>query len=140
MVSLRRLGLVGLGALVPAAASAQIDLRVRADPAGRDEQNLNGEYVLISNDGTTPLDLSGWRICDAVVTCFHFPPDTLIGPGGDLRVHTGSGRNTLLVLYMGRDRPVWANWADIATLSDDDGVVRARCVYDRGRGLDCSPP
>jgi len=114
--------------------SAQIDLRVRADAPGTDERNLNGEYVLLSNDGTMPVDLSGWSLCDAVAHCFVFPEGVSIGPGGDLRVHTGSGRDTLTAIYMSRERPLWANWADIATLRDRSGQIRARCSWDRSAG------
>lgn len=140
MLNTLRLTILGLAALAPATASAQVEVRVLADPAGRDERNLNGEYVVVSNEGTTPVDLSGWWLCSAVADCFVFPEGTRIGSRGDLRVHTGHGRNTLREVYMGRGRPVWANWADMATLSDRAGEVRARCLWDRGRGIDCSPP
>jgi hypothetical protein len=42
------------------------------------------------------------------------PDDTWIGSGGgELRVHTGAGRDTPLEVYMGRDRPVWAELAQL---------------------------
>lgn len=132
--------LVLAGYAPPRAISAQIEIQVQADAPGRDERNLNGEYVLISNDGTTPADLSGWRICNAVLDCFVLPEGATIGPGGDLRAYSGSGRNTPRQVYMGRTLPLWADWADVATLTDRAGEIRARCIWDRGRGLDCSPP
>lgn len=134
------LALFELTALAPSATAAQVELSIRADPPGHDVQNLNGEYALVTNQRTTPLDLSGWRLCDAVVNCFVFPGETIIGPGARLRIHTGSGRDTRVALYMGRTRPIWDNWADLATLSDMEGAIVARCSYDRGRGRDCSPP
>lgn len=140
MITVLRLTLLGLATLGPTATSAQMELRIRADAPGRDDLNLNGEYALVSNHGTTPLDLSGWRLCDAVLHCFVFPDGASIGPGGDLRVHTGSGRDNLRALYMGRDHPMWANWADVATLTDRVGEVRARCSWNRAQGRDCSPP
>lgn len=140
MLNTLRLTILGLAALAPATASAQVELRVHADALGRDERNLNGEYVVVSNEGTTPVDLSGWWLCSAVADCFVFPEGTRIGSRGDLRVHTGHGRDTAREVYMGHDRPVWANWADMATLTDRTGAVRARCLWDRGRGIDCSPP
>lgn len=121
----------------PTLASAQIGLSVTADPPGPDAQNLNGEVVMITNRQTVPLDLSGWTLCDAVARCYEFVDETTVGPGGSLRVRTGVGRDTLLDVYMGRTRPIWDDWADIATLRDRQGVVRARCVWDRGRGIDC---
>jgi hypothetical protein len=132
--------LLGLSALAPAPGSAQIDLRVRADPPGDDEQYFAGEYALVSNETTTPLDVSGWRLCNGVYACFVFPAGTVIAPGSDLRIHSGSGRSALGDLYMGRDRPMWADWADYATLRDRTGELRASCYWDKGRGIDCSPP
>lgn len=139
MLNTLRLTVLTLGVLAPA-SSAQIEIRVLADPAGRDERNLNGEYAIVYNRATTPLDVSGWWLCNAVASCFVFPEDSWVGSGGGLRVHTGQGPDTAREVHMGRDRPVWANWADMATLSDRTGEVRARCVWDRGRGMDCSPP
>jgi len=138
--TLLTLALLWLTAFDPSAATAQVELGIRADPPGHDVENLNGEYALVTNRRTTPLDLSGWRLCDAVVNCFVFPEKTIIGPGARLRVHTGSGHDTPTAVYMGRTRPIWSNWADLATLRDTEGAIMARCSYDRGRGRDCSPP
>ena len=124
-------------ALVSPAADGQIRLRVVADPPGPDEDNLNGEVVTITNQRTVPLDLSGWYLCDAVAHCYTFPDGTRVGPGAAIRVHTGSGRDTLVDLYMGRSRPVWDDWADMTTLRDSEGVRQARCLWDRGRGINC---
>lgn len=129
-----------VGSALPRAISAQIEIQVQSDAPGRDERNLNGEYVLISNDGTVPVDVSGWRLCNAVLDCFSLPEGATIGPGSDLRAFSGSGGNGPRRVYMGRSLPLWADWSDIATLTDRTGEVRARCVWDRGRGLDCSPP
>lgn len=133
----RSLTLLAFGAILPSTASAQIGLQVRPDAPGTDERNLNGEWVIVSNEGVAPLELDGWTLCNAVAACFVFPGGVSIVPGGELKVHTGSGRNTLRAVYMGFERPIWANWADLAQLADTDGEVRARCMWDRGRGVDC---
>lgn len=137
-IALAGVALLAIG--LPAMAAAQIEIQVQADAPGRDDRNLNGEYVLVSNEGNTPVDISGWRLCNAVLDCFVFPEGATIGPGGDLRAFTGSGRDAPLRVYMRRTLPLWADWSDIATLTDRAGDVRARCVWDRGRGIDCSPP
>lgn len=124
--------------LLPTTAAAQVDLRVRADAPGRDESNLNGEYVMMSNNGTVPLDVSRWRVCNALLACFTLPDSTSISPGGDLWIRTGSGLDSLREIYMGRERPMWENWADVATVRDRAGEIRARCMWDRGRGVDCT--
>lgn len=130
------LALVG-GVAFPTQVQGQIGLRVVADPAGPDETNLNGEIVTVTNRQTVPLDLSGWSLCDAVGACYEFPEETSVGPGASLRVRSGSGQDTPRDVYMSRSQPLWDNWADIATLRDGEGVIRSRCVWDRGRGLDC---
>lgn len=134
------LALLTSAALAATPAVAQIDLRVRADPPGDDARYFAGEYALVSNETTMPLDLSGWRLCNAVYACFVFPAGTSIGPGSDLRVHSGSGRSAGGDVYMGREGPLWADWADYATLRDPSGKLRASCYWDKGRGIDCSPP
>lgn len=126
-----------LSGLAPTSSSAQITLRVVADPPGPDDENLNGEVVTVTNRLTVPLDLAGWTLCDAVGGCFEFGERASLSPGGRIRVHTGGGVDTLLDVFMGRSEPLWDNWADIATLRDREGVIRSRCVWDRGRGLDC---
>ncbi|MDX1495874.1 MAG: lamin tail domain-containing protein [Longimicrobiales bacterium] len=139
MTSLRLPHLVLIAtSLLPTSLSAQVDLRVRADAPGRDESNLNGEWVMVSNNGTVPLDVSRWRLCNALAACYTLPDSTAIAPGGDLRIRTGAGRDNLRELHMGRGRPMWQNWADVATLRDPTGEIRARCMWDRGRGVDCT--
>lgn len=129
-----------LSVLAPTPASAQVDLRVRADPPGDDARYFAGEYALVTNETSTPLEVSGWRLCNGVYACFVLPPETVIGPGADLRIHSGSGRDTPHDIYMERDGPMWADWADYATLRDRSGELRASCYWDKGRGIGCSPP
>lgn len=128
---------IGILLANPAAGTGQISLRVIADPPGPDAENLNGEVVTITNRMTVPLHLSGWTLCDALAACFRFADQVMVGPSASIRVRAGSGQDTLLDVYMGRSQPIWDNWADIATLRDQEGVIRSRCVWDRGRGVDC---
>lgn len=81
--------------LAPSAASAQsVTLSVFADAPGNDHQNLNDEYVTLSDGGSADLDIGGWRICDAASHCFSFPRGASIPSGGRVRLYTGSGRTS----------------------------------------------
>ncbi len=81
------------------------------------------EIVVIQNNGTGPLILTGWLLKDSQGTTYIFPQLSL-NPGGTVQVHTGSGEDTPIDLYWNRISPVWAS-GELATLYDDRGVTRA---------------
>jgi len=37
---------------------------INFDAPGNDHNNLNGEWVRISNSGDTSISLTGWTLCD----------------------------------------------------------------------------
>jgi beta-lactamase superfamily II metal-dependent hydrolase len=108
-------------------ARAPVTLMVFPDAPGNDHYNLNGEYVVITNDGTAPLVTAGWRLCDAANHCFTFPRGTRIVQR--LTVYTGSGVADESSLYAGFRRAVWNNGGDVATLFDESGRIVARLAY-----------
>ena len=109
------LSLFVVGLLSAAGLSAQVAIQVRADAPGDDERNLNGEYVLVSNEGTTPVELDGWRLCDAVLDCFVFVPRSRRRPAGLHRIGTAHAARPIhesrssalgeLVRHRDTDRP-----------------------------------
>jgi hypothetical protein len=94
-----------------------------------------GEWVSVCNDGATAEALTGLEITDFTRTqqqvhVYRFPaaqdgqPLTL-APGGVAYVFTGPGRNDrmrtrdgndCLLLFAGRDAPIWTNAGDVAYL------------------------
>ncbi len=111
------------------ACAVDTDLRitaVHADAPGPDDENLDGEWIEVTNEGSDVVDLSGWSIRDAEsVHRFTFPTGTAIDPGAELRIVTGcSGEIAWCAAG-----PVWNNRGDVAFLLDADGRIADRYEY-----------
>ncbi|MDH3260206.1 MAG: lamin tail domain-containing protein [Acidimicrobiia bacterium] len=103
---------------------------IEPNPSGPDEENLNGEWVVIANTGTTEIDVSGWTLRDASsVHRYLFPAGTTLAPGADLTVHTGCGVDEVGRRYWCADGPVWGNDGDSALLLDTEGHTAATLDY-----------
>ena len=84
----------------------------RFDAAGTDRQNLNGEYVVVTNRCSATAGLRGWRVHDRYTQhVYQFPSSFTLGPGRSVFVHTGRGPNSARHLYWNRGREVWSNRA-----------------------------
>ncbi len=105
------------------AAGAQIDMLVNGDADGSDNENVNGEWVLLRNTGSSSLDLSGWYLKDTALGYYAFPDGRTIAPGGALRLRAGIGSDTASTLYMGNSSPIFSA-VDGAFLLDPDGDIR----------------
>ena len=92
---------------------------VHYDAEGNDWYNLNGEYVVIWNKGTTDVSLTSWRLRDKAYHQYTFPSFTLRA-GQKVTVHTGSGTNTGSKLYWGSSSPISNNDGDTAYLYDQN--------------------
>lgn len=108
-------------------ATGSLQLSVVANAPGNDHDNPNGEYAVITNTATEPVDLAGWRLCDAANHCFTFPRGSRVHTL--LRVYTGRGVADDSSLYAGFRRAVWNNTGDVATLFDPQGRVMIRYAY-----------
>ncbi len=97
----------------------------QVDPPGRDDENLDQEWVEIHNPGTDPIDLDQWTVRDETTSNrFAFPAMT-IGAGVSLRVHTGSGSDSPTDLYLGDRFPVWSNRGESVLVLDPEGRIAA---------------
>lgn len=91
------------------------------DAPGDDRQNLNGEWIQITNSGQNSASMTDWSIFDdSSRQIYEFPSFTL-NPGTSVKVFTGKGSNSATELYMGRGSPIWNNDGDTATLKDAGG-------------------
>jgi len=82
--------------------------------------HLADEWVKITNSGTSPVTVTGWKITDDDVKhTYIFPPFTL-SSGATVTLHTGDGTDTATELYWG-GRYVWNNDGDTARLYDSNG-------------------
>jgi len=116
-----------LGIWDPQACGTGLDasielLTISANPAGRDEDNLNGEYVVLVNTGDTPLEMGGFVLRDGSSTNrYTFPADFSAEPAVPFAVAVGCGTDTTQTLYWCSDGPVWNNAGDEIFLADQRG-------------------
>jgi hypothetical protein len=105
---------------------------VNENAPGDDNENPNGEWVKICNDGNQDVDMSGWRLYDDAYKrgtardhIFVFPSGFILRAGQSVFVYTGIGTNTSTKLYFGRPQgkyaAIWNNTGDCAYLEDDKG-------------------
>jgi endonuclease YncB( thermonuclease family) len=123
------------------AQDAQLHVNVNWDADGNDQQNVNGEWVDITNNGAAPVDLSGWWVRDAAyrgvkARGYTFPGGSVIQPGSRLRLKVGHGDNRDNVQYWGNNEAIFANvtgaptWiGDGAWLFDPQGDMRFWDMY-----------
>ena len=109
----------------PTDARALEVVEVHADAAGDDWENLNGEYVVLRNDGEDSLDLSGWTVADEADHAYSFPAGTTLDPGESLTLYTGEGRDGDGRYYWGSGSPVWNNGGDTVFVRTDEGELVA---------------
>ena len=135
VASARRPGRAGvaetpvIGAGPVAASPARLRITVEADAPGNDHQNPNGEYVVLESMEPGDLAIGGWRLCDLASHCFQFPEGAVLGAGGRVVIHTGTGRHDGVRFYMGYGRAVWNNNGDTATLYDAKGATVIAVSY-----------
>ncbi len=110
----------GIGMWAPSSFEISISC-LNADAEGDDTDNLNGEYVVLDNLGTTPLDLTSWRLYDEANNEFVFPSFHLVNES-TVTIFTGSGADTDEELYWGSSKPVWNNDGDSLYIRDADGL------------------
>jgi beta-lactamase superfamily II metal-dependent hydrolase len=93
------------------------------DAPGDDRQNLNGEWVRLTNRGDGPVLISGWTLSDRTSTGIFVFPATVLLPSSSVTVYSGKGMMNDTSLFMGRSEPVWGNSGDIAILRDGSGTI-----------------
>jgi competence protein ComEC len=90
---------------------------------GDDRQNLNGEWVQLTNKGENLVLISGWTLSDTTNKTLYTFPAIILEPGETITVFSGSGTLNRTSLFMGRNDPVWGNEWDIAILKDGSGRI-----------------
>jgi hypothetical protein len=98
--------------------------------------SVTDEYIEIVNAGAGELDLSGWRLADAVGARHIFPANTRIPPGGALIVFGGGTpklvAGTTLVQTASTKALALNNGGDKVVLSDLDGRAVSLVEYKSG--------
>ena len=95
-----RLGLWAADACGTPVNANLIITHVEADAPGNDNENLNGEWVEITNLGSSVTELAGWVLKDESASHrYNFPNQFIIDPGAEIRVYTGCATDTTTSLY-----------------------------------------
>lgn len=82
------------------------------------------EHVELRNDGSAPVDISGWRVHDDDGDVVTIPPGTTLAPGKTLALGSGAGCvDTRHPCLHASTRNVWSNSGDDAELRDRGGTV-----------------
>ncbi len=109
-------------------------LTISANPPGRDEDNLTGEYVVLVNTGRLSMEMGGFILRDGSSTNrYTFPKDFVAEPSVPFAVVVGCGVDTTQSLYWCSDGPVWNNAGDEIFLTDLNGnLVLFESYQDEG--------
>jgi Lamin Tail Domain len=90
--------------------------------------SLNAEWVRIKNYTSTRKTLTGWTLRDKQNHVYKFPTFSLAA-GAPVRIHTGSGTNTVSNLYWRQRWYIWNNAGNTAYLRNAAGTLRDTCSY-----------
>lgn len=96
-----------------------------ANAPGRDQDNLNGEYMRVCNVSTQPLNLKGWALTNRHKQSYPLP-DVTIPAGHTVLIISGPGAHQVdptlqLQIYLNSETPVWDNARDKAMLLNANG-------------------
>lgn len=100
---------------------------MKPDPKGRDEENLNGEYVVFRNSCTRAVNMTGWKVSGERGS-FTFP-DFILQSKKTVSLHTGSGANNVTDVYWGSSKPVWKNEHDTLLAYNAQGQMVLNYSY-----------
>ncbi|MEM2873842.1 MAG: thermonuclease family protein [Candidatus Nanoarchaeia archaeon] len=101
-------------------ANYNIKLEVSYDAPGNDNENLNGEFVIIKNEDARTINIDKWSIKDQA-THFYYFKNISLEPNMQIILYTGSGIDTKTELYWNSKEPIWNNAGDTAFLFDENG-------------------
>jgi len=100
----------------------------RYNAAGDDRQNLNGEFLILRNSCTYPVELSGWVLSNEAGNEYLFKEFVLINKS-TVTLYTGSGVDTKNELYWGMDLPAWNNGGDTLHLWNAEDELMLKHSY-----------
>lgn len=119
----------GLGLWAQVTGRTLAVVNVHADAEGKEHDNLNDEFIVIENQGQTPLDLTGWTVSDASSRDPYLFPHFTLPAKAQVTLRTGYGKNTEDDLFWGSRRPVWNNRGDTVFIRDAEGHLVLSHIY-----------
>ena len=95
-------------------------VEINYDAEGNDRENLNGEWVVITNKTDSDVNMTGSTLSDDSEHIYTFGAFVLFA-GHTVTVFSGAGVDDSASLYWASSAPVWNNDGDTAHLRDADG-------------------
>jgi endonuclease YncB( thermonuclease family) len=103
--------------------SVRLGMQVNYDPPGDEHQNVNGEWMRVSNPAAAPVAIGGWWVRDSGLRRYTFPAGTVVPARGSVYVHVGKGTATATHKYWGSSVPLFANPTFDARAIGDGGYL-----------------
>lgn len=119
----------GLGLWAQVTGRTLAVVNVHADAEGKERDNLNDEFIVIENQGQTPLELTGWTVSDASTLDPYLFPHFTLPAKAQVTLRTGFGKNTGGDLFWGSRRPIWNNDGDTVFIRDAEGRLVLSHIY-----------
>src|SRR3989344_8135635 len=90
------------------------------------EVNLLKDYVILTNNSNSTVNLKGWKLIDTTPTNqkrheFIFQKDFFLQPDAIIKIWSGTGANDADNIYQNRRANIWNNPGDTAELYDASG-------------------
>jgi hypothetical protein len=103
---------------------------VKWDADGNDFQNVNGEWIEVTNlDASRPVNVGGWTIRVSDLRHLVLPSFATIPAGGHIRIHMGHGNAHDTSFYFGSNHAFFGPSGEGAYLFDPQGDPRAWMLY-----------
>lgn len=123
---LARVSEVGLWS--PSACGAPSDAAVvismlNFDAEGRDNENPNGEWIELTNQGSVAVDLSEWVIRDESTRHRFVFESFILAPTATVTVRSGCGTDGPAELFWCAETTIWSNSGDTAFVRDGSGAL-----------------
>ena len=85
--------------------------------------SVNGEWIRITNYGTTSVPLGGWWVRDNALRRYTFPSWAWVRPGSSVYVHPGKGTSTSTHFYWGLSAAIFEDATGYPTYLGDGGYL-----------------
>ena len=103
-------------------------VEINYDAEGNDRDNLNGEWVAMTNSTDSDIDMAGFTLNDDSDHLYTFG-DFILPAGHTVTVFSGAGVDDSTSLYWTSSSPIWNNDSDTAYLKDADGEFMDEYSY-----------
>ncbi len=110
-----------------ATAVPAVEIAIRFDADGNDNQNKNDEWVRFGNIGSSALDMTSWVVEDEGPNHRYRFGAIVLQPGESVTLFSGCGADdSFNVYWCNSGSAVWNNSGDTVSLYDDTGALIAQ--------------